>query len=1039
MAVPLPPASNLHAILLVTKSRSLGPRLVFHYPPLSPSAAALAAAKDPAWFRHDTSTASVDSRSSDSDWDSSSDSEDDNDIDIGSRTSGGRASGRTLTGRVSDKPKLGAGVWGKQETIDEEDADENDENSANERRGKGGDHDWDTVLGFKTDALEKMLSPSKDYNKRRFELGVESIVFVGAPMFVREDGLWKKLKRKKKKRPDKQKLQDGHLLKTLATDDDEDGGADSPDPPAKPVPEPFVYPEGFEPGYGHDSISSGPSGAPSEAGSDTRSNSTTHDNNPDMTMFNVVFVLNPPALEYQQRVKEMYDNVTRKYAKALKYEEARFQYVWKESKRIIDIKQRAKETNESLTATWRKIVSTSPLARSIAIMFDAISHDKIAHIHFDATFNTSFQIPQADSTPYLPNAIEPQMPGLWLTTSNVVLEDDEAPMTQHAALLLLEDAEVLIKDLGGDASGNAAAIAFYIRNIIPTKSLLKISKTHNISAHDMEYIASHLVYWRRARLIAPLSPRDTYIVSPNADMTVLPAAMTVYAQRFSTLPTLPKILSMLSGTPRPYRSFIPTAEHREAYMEILAWLMRGGWVTQLRTFAWVRVTPEIKAQVAAEMEREERMKKAEEARKELLGDNESITDSLLSDKRSSLLSLSSARTSSPLRRTRRDGDEEMESSTILSPRLTATAMSRSSSARTGSDTGSTSSQRTTIALNPSQRAESPSHIGLRDVKPHRPSPLHLKPTSPSPSRSSVVSPTSPFEKSPPLDPSSFTHTTILSPQKASSLEARWLDKIAQSFEEAATVPANPSPPKHPDGGFAGVTGKELRESWPMLLRHLDGKHAIEDLSAREGIKRKRVAALFNAVKEKVWNWTHTHPPDNAHKDIVNFPKSTPGAGQAGLHRNVWIEKDSKGKPTGILREISLVMESEHIGVYKALRVQGLLKVRVMVAAELEGNALPGCALKSMGQTKEILELTLRIEFIKTFVWGISTCNALYWQYDYEERFRGRTIGVCNITEEASGLPFAFCAENGLRLILLATFADEFDEYIEKAEKAMQKY
>ncbi|KAI4606741.1 Nitrogen permease regulator 3 [Alternaria metachromatica] len=841
MAVPLPPASNLHAILLVTKSRSLGPRLVFHYPPLSPSAAALAAAKDPAWFRHDTSTASVDSRSSDSEWDSSTDSDDDNDIEIGSRTSGGRASGRTLTGRVSDKSKLGSGLWGKQETIDEEDADDDNDQDGNGHRGKGGDHDWDTVLGFKMDALEKMLSPSKEYNKRRFELGVESIVFLGAPMFVRDDGLWKKAKRKKKKRSDQQKLEDGDLVKNLTSASDDDD-ANSLEPSTEPVP-------GFEPGYGHDSMSSGPS----EAGSDARSNSTSLDiNNPDMTMFNVVFVLNPPALEYQQRVKEMYENVTRKYAKALKYEEARFQYVWKESKRIIDIKQRAKETNESLTATWRKIVSTSPLAKSIAIMFDAISHDKIAHIHFDATFNTSFQIPQADSTPYLPTAIEPQMPGLWLTTSNVILEDDDAPMTQHAALLLLEDAEVLIKDLGGDTGGNAAAIAFYIRNIIPTKSLLKISKKHNISAHDMEYIASHLVYWRRARLVAPLSPRDTYIVSPNADMTVLPAAISVYAQRFPTLPTLPKVLSMLSGTPRPYRNFIPTAEHREAYMEILAWLMRGGWVTQLRTFAWVRVTPEIKAQVAAEMEREERIKKAEEARRELMSDNDSVADSLLSDKRSSLLSLNSARTSSPLRRTRRDADEEMESSTILSPRLGSTAMSRSVSARTSSDAGSTSSQRTTIALTPSQRAESPSHLGLRDVKPHRPSPLHLKPTSPSPSRNSIVSPTSPVEKLAPPDPSSFAPTTILSPQKASSIEARWLDKIAQTFEETAIISTNPSPPKHADGALGGVTGKELRESWPMLLRHLDGKHAIEDVSAREGIKRKRVAVLFNAVKERGW-------------------------------------------------------------------------------------------------------------------------------------------------------------------------------------------
>jgi hypothetical protein len=853
MALPLPPASNLHAILLVTKSRSLGPRLVFHYPPLSPSAAALAGSRDPAWFRHDTSTASVGSGSSDSEWDSSTATDDDNDIEIGSRTSGGRGSGWTVTGtslRERDRSKLGTEAWGKQETMDEEDP-EGDDGVAGAVHGRrrGGDHDWDNVLGFKTDALEKMLTPSSDFSKRRFELGVESVVFVGAPMFVREDGLWKKLKRKKRR--DKQTLEDGDLAKNLAISDDDDDARPHAKQPAKPKPEKFVYPAGFEPGYGHGS-SGAPSGAPSEAGSDTRSNSTTQDNNPDMTMFNVVFVLNPPALEYQQRVKEMYDNVTRKYAKALKYEEARFQYVWKESQRIIDIKQRAKEHNESLTSTWRKIVATSPLAKSIATMFDAISSDKIAHIHFDATFNTSFQIPQADSTPYLPNALEPQMPGLWLTTSNVMLEDDEAPMTQHAALLLLEDTETLIKDLGGESTGNAAAIAFYIRNIIPTKSLLKISNRHNISSHDMEYIASHLVYWRRARLIAPLSPRDTYVVSPNADFTSLPAAITAYAQRFSTLPTLPKILSMLSGTPRPFRNFIPTAEHREAYMDILAWLMRGSWVTQLRTFAWVRVTPEIKAQVAAEIEREERTKKAEEARKELLSDNDSLADSLLSDKRSSLLSAGTARPGTPLRMMRRDrsagsADDEMHQSTVPSPRLTAMPVPRSS-ARASSDAGSTSSQRTTIALN---RAESPSHLSVRDVKPQRPSPLHFKPPV-SPSRSSMVSPTSPSLHPPTPPASSFTPSIIYSPQTASSLEARWLEHIGRSFEDVETiVTANPSPPKNHDGVF-GTTGKELRDNWPMLLRHLDGRRAIEDVAPREGMKRKKVAVLFNAVREKGW-------------------------------------------------------------------------------------------------------------------------------------------------------------------------------------------
>lgn len=743
--------------------------------------------------------------------------------------------------------KLGIGGWGRQETIDEEDIDDEFDGIG---RHRGGDFDWKSVLGFKVDALEKILTPSEDYNKRRFELGVEGVVFVGAPMFVREDGLWKKLRRKKKKKSEMQKIEDGDLVGNLSIVEEDT------------KPEPFIYPPGFEPGYGHESPSVPGSLAPSEAGSEARSNSTAgHDDNPDMTMFNVVFVLNPPALEYQRRVKEMYDNVTRKYAKALKYEQARFQYVWKESKRIIDLKQRAKENGESISVTWRNLLAISPLAKSIAILYDAISNDKIAHIHFDATFNTSFQIPQAMSTPYLPNALEPQMPGLWLTTSNVVLDEEEAPMTQHAALLLLEDPEVLIKDLGGESSESGAAIAGLIRRIVPTKSLLKISKKHNISAHDMEYIASHLVYWRRARLIDPLSQRDTYIVSPNADMNYLPAAAASFARQFPTLPSLPKFLSLLSGTPRIYKSFIPTYEHRDTYLDVLAWLMRGGWVTQLRTFAWIRVTPEIKAEVAVEMEREERIKKAEEARKELMSENGSVNASIFSDKRSSLLSDHTARPLTPMkwRRDRSaDTSEEMESSTILSPRITGTGSNaRGSPARPASDTGSNSSQRTTIALNSAGRPDSPSRLLPHNNKVHKPSPLHLKPTSPS--LNAVTSPPLPVEEDLIPQPHLFKPSLILSPQKASSVEARWLEAIGRTFEEIdhhhprhPSFPANnPSPPKHSDG-ISGISGKELKEQWPMLLRHLDGKHAIEDVAPKEGLKRKRVAVLFNAVREKGW-------------------------------------------------------------------------------------------------------------------------------------------------------------------------------------------
>jgi hypothetical protein len=835
MALPLPPSSHLQAVLLVTKSRSLGPRLVFHYPPLSPSAAALLAAKAPAWFGNDTTTASLDeSTASSSDWDSSTEPDGaDDDHEAGSRTSAsaGRASARTGASASHRARRPAAGAWGCQESVDDDDGD-------GDGRLAGGDGDWETVLGFRVEALEKMLCPTRAFNKRRFELGVESVVFVGAPMFVRDDGLWKKRKRRPK--PDRDHDNHDHgphggdMLAALAA------RAPGPHPGARAASKDiFVLPPGFEAGYGHDTDSAVPSPAASDGGSDVKSDSTTN-NTPDMSMFNVVFVLNPPALEHQMRVKDVYDNVTKKYAKALKYEEARFQYVWKESKRIIDIKQRAKENGESLTATWRNIVSTSPLAKSLATMFDAISTDKIAHIHFDASFNTSFQIPQADSTPYLPNAMEPQMPGLWLTTSNVVVDDDhDAPMTQHAALLLLQDPEVILKDLQGEKA-NAAALSFYIRTIVPTKSLLKISIKHNILAQDMEYIASHLVYWRRARLITPLHPRDTYVVSPNADLSNLQAAMVAYAQRFPTLPSLPKMLSLLSQKPKEYRYLIPTAEHRDAYMEILAWLMRGGWVTQLRTFAWVRVGPDIKAQVAADMEREERVKKDQQ-------DNESLAGSLRSDKRSSFLLagtvIGGPRPGTPLRRTRRDreGDEEMDASMILSPRVAATTSGpgwRGSPARASSDAGSTSSARTTIPYNAAGRPTSPLQLSSplppsTTKPPHRPSPLHLKSTSPS--HAPPFPPTSPTQNStqPPSSPSllteHFTASLILCPQRANAVEARWLEAIGKRMTDA-----------------------DLRAHWSTLLKYFDGKHAIEDISPREGLKRKKVGAMMQGIREGGW-------------------------------------------------------------------------------------------------------------------------------------------------------------------------------------------
>lgn len=248
------------------------------------------------------------------------------------------------------------------------------------------------------------------------------------------------------------------------------------------------------------------------------------------------------------------------------------------------------------------MLSQSSLAKAISTLFYCISDSKIAQIHLTPTLSLSLQIPIPTSTPILPSPIDPQLPGLWLTTANSLPTDDDVDTTtsqlaSHFTLLLLCDLSAILADINATASPLTEPLTHYLRVSRPTKSFLQISRTSGIPLRDIQFLASHLIYWRRARAIPPLNQRDTYIVSPNADMQKLFSSTSSFAKRFPTLPSLPRMLHMLSYTPRPYSAIFPSKEHKETYLEMLAWLLRDGWVTQLRTYAFVRVPTRIQEPV----------------------------------------------------------------------------------------------------------------------------------------------------------------------------------------------------------------------------------------------------------------------------------------------------------------------------------------------------------------------------------------------------------------------------------------------------------
>ncbi|KAE8153475.1 nitrogen permease regulator 3 [Aspergillus avenaceus] len=635
-SIARPPDPCLVAIILIVRSRA-GPRFVFHYPPNPLSENGLRPAAKGRRPSRAKSAKSNDSSSSEETGSTSDEDEEESHLPsqnpssthlAGSALSAGRrwsnfglddhAAISVSPGGDSQRPgSIGSGRTARKRGGNSDV--EEDPGSDRQEDGSGGSvrAPWESLLGLQADVWEKLLSPSRAWHKRRFEVGINDLAFVGWPVFVREDGTWRKQRRKKKKKT--AEWEGGELGHNENPDDVRD---DAPEPAADSTE--TLSPQGM-------TTSESQRASMSSLKSILTQSEPDGDDKDSMTMFNVVFVVDPPLLEYSMRVREIYDNIIKKFAKALKWEQARTGYVWKEAVHISHMKEKAKETRTSVSTLYSELINQSSLARAIYTVYSSISASKIASVSLSPDVSISLQIPPLTSTPYLPGPSDKAYPGLWLTTADSITPVDDptadentAPhqvLAKHFALLLLDNEATILKDVEASGGALAPALAHYIRCSKPTKSFAQISTLSGIPLHTIQMLASHLVYWRRARAIPPLHQRDTFIVSPNCDLSKLEVATAAYQVAFPTLPSLPKMLSALSGTPRPYGTFIPSKDHKEAYFAILAWLLRGGWVTQLRTFARVKVTPEIKMAVEMALRREEVDKYLTKQRSSLTSDS----------------------------------------------------------------------------------------------------------------------------------------------------------------------------------------------------------------------------------------------------------------------------------------------------------------------------------------------------------------------------------------------------------------------------------
>jgi nitrogen permease regulator 3-like protein len=768
---------------------------------------------------------------------------------------------------------------------------------------------WEHVAGLPTKDLESILTPARAYHKTLFQISLDPLYFVSYPIHKPENGIWKK---KGKKRENQQPHKNSDASKK-----DED----QPSPHEDPLDSDFGAREGEAAEEDNTDAKEKPekptlgAGKPQEESEDKVSS---------MTMFNLVFILNPRKHEAKHLIDTMYTNVIRKVNKAYKYVQQRSDFVWKESKKILSMKDKAREERRKMSVLWEEILHSSSLAASMQDLYDAISRNKIAALQLDtgeATVTHSVQIPVPFHIPDLPPLDrEGDSRGLWITTANTFVGDSDAFEEPHYldknfALLLMDDDKKIIQELSSDPDETTLSMIEFVRHSKPTMSFHQVTQqTNNIlTLGQVRKFAQHFIFWRRAIAIPPLHARDIYILSPNADMKALPRASVGWARQFPFAPALPNFLADLSAAPRPYKWFCPSKSLRPSYLQMLAWLMRGGWVAQLCTFAYVVVWPEILYEVEYALEAEV-VAKAKRAQVAAVDDLEHESpdnapsvarnrrgSGRSTDKMAGSVENLAASTSTlqhtgsvagtALERSVGDlsslsiGDEAQQSPLPSSP---STSVILRDASAPGSEVQSPTSaishgrphSQPTLAEQVAERARLERIADKLERELAEKATAHSRKAAPKPTNHPSVN------KAPHL--AHLTPHIILDAKKATGKESLYLSAIAKRLRERKTAAPPPSKSRkdktkaQPGLGessqraastaavsaAAGKDGKASGEGrsidwdeyvanmWPVFCKYFNGRCALERIALQEEMKRKDVWHLLTAMSEYLQTVRH---------------------------------------------------------------------------------------------------------------------------------------------------------------------------------------
>lgn len=412
--------------------------------------------------------------------------------------------------------------------------------------------DLDKIFDFSAEFVAEFCSPERAMCNTRFELTIDKFCFLGLPIHVDKEGNWKKMKKRKhlSKRSSsigtkgsvslKQK-DHNELVPTISSKEEQQLASKLKESSAN--------------------------------GAGTRDNHEDNNNqqNINMTMFHVCFIMDPPLSEYNERVDDMFRNVVARLSLHLRTLEAKESYVSRECSKILKEREtiyKLSKTYKTLKNTgtkakyfYKRILTKSSLARALVSCVDNLQRNNITCLQLGDNKMITLQIPIQNELKVLPKfRLEPVLKGSFLTSvlnskfllkaptkgddlrsqleeENIFGEDEEDDLLDYA-LLPLSEPDLIIQNLETTTMEDdvtSVLLVHLIRHIQPTLPLKSYEyliddvlgttpnssqsfqeRKESIQTNLLRSCALHLLYWRHVRIIIPLSSRNTYIVSPLA-------------------------------------------------------------------------------------------------------------------------------------------------------------------------------------------------------------------------------------------------------------------------------------------------------------------------------------------------------------------------------------------------------------------------------------------------------------------------------------------------------------------------------------------